>query len=95
MSQITFHHRPDGIFVEIPIGVFQREVRATEIQRAIESFFVSRERASLEALPLVDLLVKIANTDPAVDGLILETEELKRRVDGFSAHDRIRLGAVK
>lgn len=92
MSQITFHQRPDGIFVEIPDEITM--VRTSAIQEAITSFLTDRRRAEIRAMSLPDLLAGIVNSDMTISGLPLEMEELKRRVDGFSAHDRIRLGIL-
>lgn len=93
MSQVTFHARPDGIFIEIPDEITM--VRTGVIQDAITSFLKDRRRAAIRTMSLTDLLAEIVNSEMTISGLPLEMEELKRRVDGFTAHDRIRLGAVK
>lgn len=93
MSQVTFHQRPDGIFIEIPDEITM--VRTGAIQDAITSFLTDRRRAAIRAMSLPDLLAEIVHSEMTISGLPLEMEELKRRVDEFSAHDRIRLGAVR
>lgn len=98
MSQVTFHQRPDGIFIEIPEDVTDiRDVTSGELKNMLVALFADRRSAALQEMPLPDLLGEIVKTWADSIGGVLppDIEELKRRVDGFSAHDRIRLGAVK